>query len=179
LNSGIKPDKIVIFRDGVSDRQFSMVLNSELKDLKDVFGEHDYEPKITVVLVVKHHTRFFPTSGVCNVDSGALVDGVITHPRLFDFFLCSQIGTLGTSKPIHYYVLWDENKFEPKVLQELTYALCFTSARCKKPVRLIPPVMYDDLAAYRGRLYYNASRNSIGTGPLKLHANVENTMYFV
>jgi hypothetical protein len=36
---------------------------------------------------------------------------------------CAQ----GTSRPVHYHVLWDENKFTADGLQTLTNNLCYTS----------------------------------------------------
>jgi hypothetical protein len=35
-------------------------------------------------------------------------------------------GIQGTSRPSHYHVLWDDNRFDADELQELTYQLCFT-----------------------------------------------------
>ena len=34
----------------------------------------------------------------------------------------------GTSRPAHYHVLWDENKFAADALQSLTNNLCYTYA---------------------------------------------------
>ncbi|KAL2344666.1 hypothetical protein Fmac_005951 [Flemingia macrophylla] len=208
----VRPEKIVIFRDGVSESQFQMVLNEELQNLKKVFGDANYLPTITLIVAQKRHqTRFFPTNprdGISNgnVLPGTVVDTEVVHPFEFDFYLCSHYGSLGTSKPTHYHVLWDDEKFTSDELQKLIYDMCFTFARCTKPVSLVPPVYYADLTAYRGRLYYEAknqmqhsgsaassssssritstSVSSAGSsltdlGPYKLHADVENIMFFI
>jgi len=52
-----------------------------------------------------------PAGPSTNVPSGVVVDTVITHPREFDFYLYSHGGNLGTSRPSHYHLLWDENNF--------------------------------------------------------------------
>ncbi|XP_058757206.1 protein argonaute 2-like [Vicia villosa] len=181
-----RPEKIVIFRDGVSESQFYMVLTEELKDLKTAFESINYSPSITLIVAQKRHqTRLFPVSanGVCtgNVFPGTVVDTDVVHPFEFDFYLCSHNGSLGTSKPTHYHVLWDENKFSSDDLQKLIYNLCFTFARCTKPVSLVPPVYYADLAAYRGRLYYEAKKSANRNDELfsELHPNTENMMFFV
>lgn len=205
--NGIRPKRIVIFRDGVSEYQFDMVLNEELLDLKRVFQRLDYFPTVTLIVAQKRHqTRFFPEgwrdgSSSGNISPGTVVDTKVIHPFEFDFYLCSYYGSLGTSKPTHYHVLWDEHKFSSDELQKLIYEMCFTFARCTKPVSLVPPVYYADLAAYRGRLYHEArigmksmksaasssSKNSSSVPPTdsfergfyRLHPDLENIMFFI
>ncbi|XP_050369677.1 protein argonaute 2 [Argentina anserina] len=200
----VKPEKIVVFRDGVSEGQFDMVLNEELVDLKRALGTINYFPTITVIVAQKrHHTRLFQENGSSNVSPGTVVDTTIVHPFEFDFYLCSHYGSLGTSKPTHYHVLWDEHCFTSDQLQKLIYDLCFTFARCTKPVSLVPPVYYADLVAYRGRLYYEAMTEGFSLGSItsstsasssasstlsggsqdgksyRLHADLENIMFFI
>ncbi|KAJ6671909.1 TRANSLATION INITIATION FACTOR 2C putative-RELATED [Salix viminalis] len=199
----VKPEKIVIFRDGVSEGQFDMVLNDELMDIKTAFRSINYTPTITLIVAQKrHHTRLFlaDRGAIGNVSPGTVVDTKIVHPFEYDFYICSHFGSLGTSKPTHYHVLWDEHGLGSDQLQKLIYDMCFTFARCTKPVSLVPPVYYADLVAYRGRLYYEAvegqSSSSSSSSSSKtssslsvaasfeerfcmLHADLENIMYFV
>ncbi|XP_034698816.1 protein argonaute 2-like [Vitis riparia] len=196
----VKPEKIVVFRDGVSEGQFDMVLNEELLDLKRAIQGGNYCPTITLIVARKRHlTRLFPKvndrSFNGNVPPGTVVDTTVVHLSEFDFYLCSHYGTLGTSKPTHYHVLHDEHRFSSDQIQKLIYNLCFTFARCTKPVSLVPPVYYADLAAYRGRLYYDAivaevgasaatsSSSSAGAwlndGLYRLHGALENMMFFI
>ncbi|XP_004486430.1 protein argonaute 2-like isoform X2 [Cicer arietinum] len=205
--NGVRPQRIVVFRDGVSEYQFDMVLNEELLDLKRVFQRLNYFPTITLIVAQKRHqTRFFPNgwkdgSSSGNILPGTVIDTKVIHPFEFDFYLCSYYGSLGTSKPTHYHVLWDEHKFTSDELQKLIYEMCFTFARCTKPVSLVPPVYYADLAAYRGRLYHEArtgmqskksrayssskdsspvpSTASFEQGFYRLHADLENIMFFI
>lgn len=205
----VKPGKIIIFRDGVSEGQFDMVLNEELMDFKRKINSNNYTPTVTLIVAQKRHqTRLFPETekdgaSTGNVCPGTVVDTKIVHPYEYDFYLCSHYGSLGTSKPTHYQVLWDEHGFSSDQLQKLIYNMCFTFARCTKPVSLVPPVYYADLAAYRGRLYHESvmegqspsstsssfssrtsSTLSLATSLednrfCKLHANLENIMFFV
>ncbi|XP_061366908.1 protein argonaute 2-like [Gastrolobium bilobum] len=205
--NGVRPERIVVFRDGVGEYQFDMVLNEELLDLKGAFQRLNYFPTITLIVAQKRHqTRLFPEgwrdgSSSGNIFPGTVVDTKVTHPFEFDFYLCSYYGSLGTSKPTHYHVLWDEHKFTSDELQKLIYEMCFTFARCTKPVSLVPPVYYADLAAYRGRLYHEASigmqslksaaspfskASSLGSPTAsfeqefyRLHADLENIMFFI
>ncbi|KAJ4755541.1 Argonaute family protein [Rhynchospora pubera] len=151
------PSKIIFFRDGVSETQFQKVLKEELQAIRVACKRFEgYQPLVTFIVVQKrHHTRLF--HGDQNVPPGTVVDTVITHPREFDFYLCSHSGTKGTSRPTHYHVLWDENRFRSDEMQKLVHCLCYTFVRCTKPVSLVPPAYYAHLAAYRGRLYLERS----------------------
>ncbi|KAK8547032.1 hypothetical protein V6N13_099777 [Hibiscus sabdariffa] len=158
------PKRIIFFRDGVSETQFYKVLKEELQAVKEACSRFPcYKPPITFVVVQKrHHTRLFPFETDPfddNIPPGTVVDTVITHPREFDFYLCSHWGVKGTSRPTHYHTLWDENQFTSDELQKLVYNLCYTFARCTKPVSLVPPAYYAHLAAYRGRLYLERSES--------------------
>ncbi|XP_030552401.1 protein argonaute 2-like [Rhodamnia argentea] len=187
--NGVRPGKLILFRDGVSESQFDMVLNEELRELKKAFAEKDYNPTITILVAQKRHqTRLFlerdAINGPGNVPPGTVVDTTVVHPSELSFYLCSHYGSLGTSKSTYYHVLWDEHGFSYDHLEELTYSLCFTSARCTKPVSLVVPVYYADLAAFRGRLYHEAAtEHPPGSTEErfydKLHTDVENKMFFI
>ncbi|KAL0363901.1 UNVERIFIED_CONTAM: protein argonaute 7 [Sesamum angustifolium] len=166
------PARIIFFRDGVSETQFHKVLEEELQAIRKACSRFPcYKPPITFAVVQKrHHTRLFPCEADPsfannrfsdeNVPPGTVVDTVITHPRDFDFYLCSHWGVKGTSRPIHYHILWDENHFTSDEVQKLVYNLCYTFVRCTKPISLVPPAYYAHLAAYRGRLYLDRSDSS-------------------
>ncbi|KAM0056645.1 putative post-transcriptional gene silencing PAZ-Argonaute family [Helianthus debilis subsp. tardiflorus] len=166
--TGHKPKRIIFYRDGVSEGQFYQVLLHELDAIRKACAslEPDYQPPVTFVVVQKrHHTRLFADnhrdyysvdkSG--NIMPGTVVDTKICHPTEFDFYLCSHAGIQGTSRPSHYHVLWDENKFSADDLQSLTNNLCYTYARCTRSVSIVPPAYYAHLAAFRARYYMESS----------------------
>ncbi|XP_057480952.1 protein argonaute 5-like [Actinidia eriantha] len=163
-STGLKPDRIIFYRDGVSEGQFSQVLLHEVDAIRKacVSLENNYLPRITFVVVQKrHHTRLFPaqhgdrnsTDRSGNILPGTVVDTKICHPSEFDFYLCSHAGIQGTSRPTHYHVLYDENNFNADALQMLTNNLCYTYARCTRSVSIVPPAYYAHLAAFRARYY--------------------------
>ncbi|XP_074586861.1 protein argonaute 7 [Curcuma longa] len=201
LSGNKLPRRIIFFRDGVSETMFHKVLKEELQAIRVACLRFlNYKPTITFIVVQKrHHTRLFfnekkGSTGQFfeeNIPPGTVVDTVITHPREFDFYLCSHWGMKGTSRPTHYHVLWDENQFKSDEVQKLIHNLCYTFVRCTKPVSLAPPVYYAHLAAYRGRLYLDRSdstafmRQTLSrAGPLptvplpKLRDNVKKLMFY-
>uniref|UniRef100_A0A2R5LN49 Putative translation initiation factor 2c n=1 Tax=Ornithodoros turicata TaxID=34597 RepID=A0A2R5LN49_9ACAR len=156
-NTQQKPQKIIFYRDGVSDGQFNEVLSYELNAIRQACTElqQDYKPPITFIVVQKRHShRLKPkypkdASRSGNVPPGIVVDTEITHPVNFDFFLCSHAGIQGTSRPSHYCVLHDDNSFSSDDLQELTYSLCHTYARCARSVSIPAPAYYAHWVAFR------------------------------
>ncbi|KAI8591999.1 Piwi domain-containing protein [Geranomyces variabilis] len=159
---GAKPQRLLFYRDGVSESQFADVVRNEVAALRRACDELEpgYMPLITFVIVQKrHHARFFPLkkedadkSG--NVLPGTVVEAGITHPSEFDFYLASHPGLQGTSKPTHYHVLHDENAFTADGLQQLTYRLCYLYCRATRAVSVVPPAYYAHLVAARARYHF-------------------------
>ncbi|CAF1546280.1 unnamed protein product [Rotaria sordida] len=151
------PKAIVIYRDGIANSEFDSVFEKELMAIREACVELSpvYRPYLTYIVVnKKHHTRFFPTDSTGNVKAGTVVDSHdVTNPTTYDFFLNSHHGEKGTSRPTHYYVLYDDNKLQPDQIQMLTYALCYTYARCTRSIAIPAPVKYADLLAFRANFY--------------------------
>ncbi|CAM9273566.1 unnamed protein product [Choristocarpus tenellus] len=200
-----KPQRIIFFRDGVSEGQFKEVLLYEVRaiELACASLERGYRPTITFIVVQKrHHTRLFQPkrddqdqSG--NVAPGTVVETGICHPMEWDFYLMSHAGLQGTSRPAKYHVLWDENNFDSDSLQLLCYHLCFMYCRCTRSVSIPPAVYYAHLVAFRAQFFINAADDSSsdsmsvtgGGVDLKeidwaksfsaVHDSLANVMYFV
>ena len=102
-NRGRKPERIIFYRDGVSEGQFEMVVNKEITALQRAcYGlEKDYQPGITYFVAQKrHHTRLFPENPKQamrngNILPGTVVDTDIIHPTISSFFLASHEGIQG------------------------------------------------------------------------------------
>lgn len=88
--NGRGPDRILIYRDGVSEGQYTQVLEHELTEIreacKEVYGARP-QPQITIVVVGKrHHTRFYPTDARHadyrgNSRNGTVVDRGVTMEK--------------------------------------------------------------------------------------------------
>jgi len=162
--SKMLPNRVLVYRDGVSEGQFLTVVKEELPLIKAAFRKFDtaqkaYEPALTIVICGKrHHTRFYPTEeahadSTGNPRPGTVVDRGVTSIYNFDFFLQAHGGLQGTTRPTHYYVVHDEIGFKADELQLLTNAVSYMFARATKAVSLVSPAYYADLACERGRCY--------------------------
>ncbi|KXS20382.1 Piwi-domain-containing protein [Gonapodya prolifera JEL478] len=170
-NGGKKPKRVLFYRDGVSEGQFQIVYDNEIKAMKRAFAalEKDYNPHVTFTVMTKRHkTKIFvanpnpdTTDRSGNALPGTVVDTTITHPYEYDFFLMSHAGIQGTSRPAHYYVLLDENNLSSDIMQQFTYRLCYVYSRATRSVSLIPPTYYAHLLAYRVRIYVNQGHQNV------------------
>ncbi|KAL6762861.1 Piwi domain-containing protein [Haematococcus lacustris] len=162
------PDAIVMFRDGISEGQFSQAIDQELSGIKAACREftlrgQPYSPRITFVTVQKRHsTRIFPGEdaasdsgygGEGNVRPGTVVDTEICSLYQFDYYLNSHNGLQGTNKAAKYSVLSDDVGFTADSMQLLTYWLCHTFCRSTTTVSYCPPAYYAHHAAFRGRCW--------------------------
>lgn len=166
------PENIVVFRNGVADGFFAKVLELELVPLRKKFKEigdkfnNNYDPKVTFIVMQRgHHTRFVSLDEDLrdlshNVPPGTVVDRVVAHPQLYDFFIVSHNGIQGVSRPMRYTLLHDDLNHSPDDIQNFVYSLCYTFQRANKPVSIVPPVYYADLLAVRMRACLTA-RNSL------------------
>jgi len=169
------PQRILVYRDGVSEGQFFTVLEEELPAMKQAFRKFDtpqapYKPALTIVICGKrHHTRFYPVEEA-NADQngnprpGTVVDRGVTAVYHFDFFLQAHGGLQGTTKPTHYFVVHDEIGFKADELQNLTNAVSYLFSRATKAVSLVSPAYYADLACERGRCYLHKLLQGIPSG---------------
>lgn len=115
------PENILVYRDGVYEGQYQLVLDNEYKDMRkaceDTYPKADTGrklPRIMIVIVGKrHHTRFFPRSAdegdlIGNCKPGTMVDRGITDEGAWDCYLLSHAANQDTARPAHYVVIVDE-----------------------------------------------------------------------
>ncbi|CAH8462471.1 unnamed protein product [Schistosoma rodhaini] len=184
--NGRFPTRMIFYRDGVSEGQFENVLVEELAAIQRACSDvrPGEEPAITYIVVQKrHHIRFKPSDPRArNVEPGTVVDTEITHPREFDFYLCSQDGIQGTSKPAHYHVLYDDSNWSSDALQMFTYHLCYTYMRCSRSVSYPAPTYYSHLAAFRARDWLSGVDQPavlLDSGRFKVHASQVDGMFYL
>jgi len=160
-STGTFPKRILFYRDGVSEGQFATVIEDELPLIRNACKKLGFTPTITLIVVDRrHHVRFFPRSEnegdrSGNCPAGTVVDSDVVNPVEFDFYLQSHSCSLGTSRPAHYNVLLDENKFTADGLQSLTYTLCHVYVRATRSVSIPAPVYYAKIVCGRSRHHFD------------------------
>jgi len=165
------PDRIIFFRDGVSEGEFSQVREIEVEAIHDAIREAGQKlsgqgvklarplPKLTFIVVGKrHHLKFFVQSrdSVDQPPQGLVIDTEVVSPLYPNFYLQSHAGMLGTRKSSHYTVLHNENEsFDADLIQGLAYSLCHLQARATKGVSIPAPVAYADLVCSRLEFHFS------------------------
>ncbi len=160
VGGGRAPQNIYYIRDGVSEGQFEHVLKLEVPHIKAVMKDvaPDFNGKMTVVIASKrHHIRAFPERAGADQNGnplpGTLIERDVTTPNEFDFYLYSHIALQGTSKPVHYSVLFDEMNHKPEQIQNMIYEHCYQYMRSTTSVSLHPAVYYAHLASNRAKAH--------------------------
>ncbi|RHZ51595.1 hypothetical protein Glove_476g12 [Diversispora epigaea] len=177
------PDHIIFYRDGVAEGQFEKIMKEEVKVLKDslqdFYGKNDIqEPKITFMIMQKrHHMRCKPLNkeeahpNTGNSLPGTIIDLKIVVADEFSFFLLSQAlvqkGT--TARSSYYRILLNEGDFTADEIQQLTYNLCYLSARCSVSISQVAPACYAHHIANQARYLvkfspYNVANANRGNG---------------
>lgn len=174
----VLPENLLVYRDGVSEGQYDLVLNEELPLLRDACAElyppadtKQSKPYFTIVICGKrHHARFYSSSlkdtdKSSNPRNGTVVDRGVTEPHLWDFYLQAHTALQGTARSCHYIVVLDEilrkrpiqkalgYKNVADVLEDMTYCMCHLFGRATKTVSLCPPAKYADMVCERARKY--------------------------
>ncbi|KAK6431186.1 hypothetical protein LTR95_012654 [Oleoguttula sp. CCFEE 5521] len=173
------PANLILYRDGVSEGQYQVVLDNELpaikKAISNVYSPAEVKqgvPRLSIIIVGKrHHTRFYPTEAddadkTGNSKHGLVVDRGVTNFCNWDFFLQAHSALHGTAKPAHYYVIYDEvlRRLNPEqgqagaadALEKMTHGLCYLFGRATSAVSICPPAYYADLVCERARCYLSS-----------------------
>lgn len=205
-NKNKRLENIVIYRDGVSESQFSQVLIHELPLIRAACEKKfpDGSPKLTIIVSVKRHqTRFYPADGENktrsgNIKNGTVVDRGVTQVRYWDFYLTAHDALKGTARPAHYTVLLDEifrpryDKNAANALEKVTHELCYLFGRATKAVSICPPAYYADLVCERARAHRpeyagpdDSASEVSGSGSHRppqtreIHEELRNSMFYI
>jgi len=221
-NKGKSPERILVYRDGISEGNLNRSKENELRSIRQAF--YDFHrmyypnfscdnshcegrgclfctPPITFIVCQSQHSiRVVPDEEPAdrnkNVHSGTCLDHTVMDFRNklnmtetlpedpsielfevkdegYDFLLTAQGGLKGTSKPIYYRVLLNENAIWKKgptpltkdALQLCTYHQSYQYGTATKAVRSVPVVYYSKRLAEMAMGYINYLRGRKGELP--------------
>ncbi|KAM8865593.1 piwi-like protein 2 isoform 1-T4 [Synchiropus picturatus] len=154
------PQKIVIYRDGVSDGQLKAVEEFEIPQLIKCFDKFpSYEPQMVFVVVQKrintalylgqHHDFAAPPPGT-------ILDHTLTRKNWVDFFLMAHHIHQGCGLPTHYIVLYNTTNLTPLHLQRLTFKMCHLYWNWPGTIRVPAPCKYAHKLAFLAGEYLHS-----------------------
>uniref|UniRef100_A0A0N5CEK9 Piwi domain-containing protein n=1 Tax=Strongyloides papillosus TaxID=174720 RepID=A0A0N5CEK9_STREA len=190
--TGTLPKHIVFFRDGVSDSQFKLTMDYEVKSIHEAcysINPH-YVPTITFLVVQKRHgVRIYNTNNNNdrnfngNVPPNTIIANDIVNPTFLDFYAVFHKGLLGTSKPCHIYALYDDWNLTLNEICLISSWMANVCTRCTSSISLPTPCYYADLACTRLKYHYiekqllEEKKNSISD--IEIHSRIKNEQFFV
>ncbi|KAJ7756861.1 argonaute-like protein [Mycena maculata] len=182
-NVNTPPNRIIVFRDGVSEGEVESVRTAEIAAIQGACARLWKEkrltiplPKITFIVVVKrHHVVFFPNPNdnnrasdgkTGNCQAGLLVDA-LSSPLALSFHLQSHAPIKGTARPGQYSVLLDE-VFDDRIadVQQLSFELCHVYAKATRSISIPAPVYFCARAKFHvdpADMDFDASTNASGS----------------
>ncbi|KAJ2378251.1 hypothetical protein H4S02_007419 [Coemansia sp. RSA 2611] len=161
-STGLKPARIVYYRDGVNDSQMGDVKQIELDAIYRGCRLIDaqYRPLVTLVLIRKRHQSRFLHEGA-NCVPGTCVAGGAVSPSVFSFYLVAHRSPFGVSRPAYYLVLHDDVGFAAEDLKRLTYSLSFMYPIVSRSVTMPAALYYAHRLTGKGRLQLSRAFNTL------------------
>lgn len=148
------PDRIIVYRDGVSEGQIAHVFNVELDRIKDAIKQvaGDTLIRLAFIIVTKRVvSRFFLRTGERNAENpqpGTIIDHTITRQGRYDFYLISQSVRHGTVGPVNFNIIEDETAWKPQHHQQLAYKLCHLYFNWMGTIKVPAPCQYAHKLAF-------------------------------
>nr|XP_057926139.1 piwi-like protein 2 [Doryrhamphus excisus]XP_057926140.1 piwi-like protein 2 [Doryrhamphus excisus] len=154
------PERIVVYRDGVSDGQLKMVEQYEIPQLIKCFETFpSYEPKLVFIVVQKRiSTTLYSWVGNSfgTPSPGTVLDHTLTQKDWVDFYLLAHQIRQGCGLPTHYITLYNTANLMPDHLQRLTFKMCHLYWNWPGTIRVPAPCKYAHKLAYLSGEYLHS-----------------------
>uniref|UniRef100_A0A3Q0SJX5 Piwi-like protein 2 n=1 Tax=Amphilophus citrinellus TaxID=61819 RepID=A0A3Q0SJX5_AMPCI len=154
------PEKIVVYRDGVSDGQLKMVEQYEIPQLIKCFETFPgYEPKLVFIVVQKRISTTlysWAANSFGTPPPGTVVDHTLTHKDWVDFYLMAHHIRQGCGLPTHYISLYNTANLTPDHLQRLTFKMCHLYWNWPGTIRVPAPCKYAHKLAFLSGQYLHS-----------------------
>jgi len=154
--NNVRPDQIIVYRDGVGDSQLEAVRVTEVEQAKRAVKES----KLIFAVVQKRiSTRFLvhkPSGEVGNPWQGTVVDRDLGSEDYPDFYLIPTRCALSTVKPVHYIMMHNDGTLPMEQFHALTYAMCHVYPNWTDSIKLpFPTQLAHKLAFLMGESQIN------------------------
>lgn len=154
------PDKIVVYRDGVSEGQLQVVEQYEVPQILKCFETFpNYEPKLVFIVVQKRiNTVLYSLSSNTfgSAPPGTILDHTLTNRKWVDFFLMAHTIRQGCGLPTHYVSLYNTANLSPDHLQRLTFKMCHLYWNWPGTIRVPAPCKYAHKLAFMSGQYLHS-----------------------
>lgn len=152
MNSDTAPERIVIYRDGVSESQLPAVLSTECASIKEALENNGFPDTKLIFLVVNStcNARFFCKNGARNVnpDRGIVIDKGVVKESEYDFYIVPHGSRQGIQGPTRFHLLYSNDEIDSKSLYEVSYRLCYGYFNYGSSIKVPSPVLYAHKLAY-------------------------------
>ncbi|XP_066495606.1 piwi-like protein 2 isoform X2 [Tiliqua scincoides] len=146
------PEKIVVYRDGVSDGQLKTVQEYEIPQLQKCFEAfNNYQPKMAVFVVQKKISANIYSAVTEHFTvpcPGTVVDHTVTSRDWVDFYLVAHHARQGCGIPTHYICVTNTANLSPDHMQRLTFKLCHMYWNWSGTIRVPAPCKYAHKLAF-------------------------------
>ena len=145
------PERLIIFRDGVGDKQLRAISEQEITQIKSALKELGLAEKVGFIYVSvckRINTRIFASGELedsyKNPVPGLVVNSAITEkePAYKEFYLVSTSSRQGMTKPTRYTIAYDSLGAPQEYLELLTYKLCHSYFNVAGSISVPAPVQY-------------------------------------
>ncbi|GAA6220778.1 piwi-like protein 2 isoform X1 [Lates japonicus] len=154
------PEKIVVYRDGVSDGQLKMVEQYEIPQLIKCFETFPgYEPKLVFIVVQKRISTTlysWASNSIGTPPPGTVLDHTLTQRDWVDFYLMAHHIRQGCGLPTHYISLYNTANLTPDHLQRLTFKMCHLYWNWPGTIRVPAPCKYAHKLAFLSGQYLHS-----------------------
>ena len=121
VNKDQLPNTIIIYRQGGNEPWYEKLIKNEIPEIEKLFGgqtsegcyKENYQPKLTVFTVNKRsNLKFFQKidSEYKNVPIGTCIDGEVTIPDTFEFYLQCIEYEKGGNSPVQFLCIFNNNE---------------------------------------------------------------------
>ncbi|XP_047674945.1 piwi-like protein 2 isoform X3 [Tachysurus fulvidraco] len=154
------PEKIVVYRDGVSDGELKAVELYEIPQVLNCFKTFpNYEPKLAFIVVQKRiNTTLYSYGGdrFGTPPPGTVLDHTVTHTDWMDFYLMAHSIRQGCGFPTHYVTVYNTANLTVDHLQRLTFKMCHLYWNWPGTIRVPAPCKYAHKLAFLSAQYLHS-----------------------